>query len=61
MTDAKKKTVDAKPLDNHATGEEVTTLGDNHATGGEARLLDNHATGGEARLLDNHATSEPAN
>lgn len=59
MTDAKKKPVDAKPLDNHATGEELTTL-DNHATGGGITTLgDNHATGGEAKLLDNHATGEP--
>lgn len=59
MSDAKQKPITAKPLDNHATGEEITTL-DNHATGGVFKPLDNHATGEEVTTLDNHATSEPA-
>ncbi|MBW5262570.1 hypothetical protein JGS43_38895, partial [Streptomyces sp. P01-F02] len=44
MSDAKKPVV--KPLDSHASGEELTVQ-DSHASGGAIKPLDSHASGEE--------------
>ncbi|MBT2398376.1 hypothetical protein J7E89_21005 [Streptomyces sp. ISL-100] len=56
MSDAKKTAGDIKPLDSHASGEELTTL-DSHASGGDIKPLDSHASGEELTTQDSHAST----
>ncbi|WP_327172144.1 hypothetical protein OG471_24535 [Streptomyces sp. NBC_01336] len=55
MSDAKKPVV--KPLDSHASGEELTVQ-DSHTSGGAIKPLDSHASGEELKVQDSHASGE---